>query len=116
MSKRKSSRKPHGSPTARVLEPRAPGVDIVATEIYVAVPRDRNPQPVRHFGTFTLQLEPLADWLKPCSIETVAMESIGVFWILLFQFLGGHGFRMSRICRAARPTSPIASGCNTIMS
>jgi transposase len=77
-----------------VLEPNAAGVDIGATEIYVAVPTDRDPQPVRHFGTFTRELEQLADWLKQCGIETVAMESTGVFWIPLFQILEDRGFRV----------------------
>jgi len=94
MSKRKPSRQPYGSPSARVLEPNAAGVDIGATEIYVAVPTDRDPQPVRHFGTFTRELEQLADWLKQCGIETVAMESTGVFWIPLFQILEDRGFRV----------------------
>jgi transposase len=94
MSKRKPSRKPRGSPSARMMEPNAAGVDIGATEIYVAVPTDRDPQPVRHFATFTRELEQLANWLKQCGIETVAMESTGVFWIPLFQILEDRGFRV----------------------
>lgn len=94
MSKRKPSRRSHWSSSARVLEPHAAGVDIGATEIYVAVPADRDPQPVRRFGTFTRELEQLADWLKQCGIETVAMESTGVFWIPLFQILEDRGFRV----------------------
>jgi len=97
MPKRKPSRKPHWSPSARRLEPHAAGVDIGATEIYVAVPADRDPHPVRRFGTFTRELEQLADWLKPCGIETVAMESTGVFWIPLFQILEDRGFRVGLV-------------------
>lgn len=47
MSKRKPSRMSQRSSSARVLEPNAAGVDIGATEIYVAVPADRDTQPVR---------------------------------------------------------------------
>jgi hypothetical protein len=32
------------SPTIRVLEPNAAGIDIGATEVYVAIPSDRDPQ------------------------------------------------------------------------
>lgn len=33
-----------------------------------------------------------ADWLKQCGIETVAMESTGVYWIPVFQVLESRGF------------------------
>ena len=70
----------------------AAGVDIGATEIYIAVPGDRDPQPVRHFSTFTEDLHAAAAWLKACNIESVAMESTGVYWIPLFQILEARGF------------------------
>jgi transposase len=72
----------------------AAGVDIGATEIYIAVPGDRDPQPVRCFSTFTEDLHAAADWLKACHIETVAMESTGVYWIPLFQILEARGFQV----------------------
>ncbi|MFM2188664.1 MAG: hypothetical protein RLZZ452_619, partial [Pseudomonadota bacterium] len=36
-----------------MLHPHAAGVDLGATEHWVSVPPDRDPQPVRRFGTFT---------------------------------------------------------------
>jgi len=39
-----------------VIHPHAAGIDIGATEIYVAVPPDRDPQSVRCFATFTPDL------------------------------------------------------------
>lgn len=70
-----------------VIEPNAAGIDVGATEIFVAVPEDRDPEPIRCFPTFTVDLERLADWLQQCHIITVAMESTGVYWIPLFQIL-----------------------------
>ena len=70
-----------------VIEPNAAGIDVGATEIFVAVPTDRDPEPIRCFPTFTVDLERLADWLQQCRIRTVAMESTGVYWIPLFQIL-----------------------------
>lgn len=70
-----------------VIEPDAAGIDVGATEVFVAVPADRDPEPVRSFETFTVDLEKLADWLQRCRIRTVAMESTGVFWIPLHQIL-----------------------------
>ena len=70
-----------------VIEPNAAGIDIGATEIFVAVPGDRDAEPVRSFPTFTVDLERLADWLQECQIRTVAMESTGVYRIPLFQIL-----------------------------
>jgi transposase len=70
-----------------VIEPNAAGIDIGATEVFVAVPADRDPEPIRCFKTFTVDLQRLADWLEQCGIRTVAMESTGVYWIPLFQIL-----------------------------
>ncbi len=79
--------KKHRVPTLPVIDPNAAGIDIGATEVFVAIPADRDPKPVRCFKTFTVELEKLADWLQECGIRTVAMESTGVYWIPLFQIL-----------------------------
>jgi hypothetical protein len=72
------------SPTIRVLEPNAAGIEIGATEVFVAIPSDRDPRPVRRFSTFTDHLNCLVDWLQTCGVDSVAMESSSVFWIPLF--------------------------------
>jgi transposase len=68
----------------------AAGVDIGADEIVVAVPPDRDPHPVRAFRTFTPDLEALVAWLLACGIDTVAMESTGVYWVPLYELLEQH--------------------------
>jgi len=75
-----------------VLQPNAAGIDIGATEIYVSVPEDRCDETIRHFGTFTEDLHEAAQWLKSCNIESIAMESTGVYWIPVFQVLDSYGF------------------------
>lgn len=77
-----------GLPT---IHPHAAGIDIGAEELVVAVPPDRDPQPVRAFGTFTPDLHALVDWLVACGIDTVAMESTGVYWIPIYELLEQHG-------------------------
>ena len=72
----------------------AAGIDIGAEEIYVAVPKGRNDESVRSFLTFTADLQQLADWLAACDIETVAMESTGVYWIPLYEILESRGFEV----------------------
>jgi transposase len=79
---------------SHLIEPNAAGIDVGSTEMFVAVPVDRDPKPVRRFSTFTNDLIRLADWLKQCGITSVAMESTGVFWIPLFQLLEDRGFRV----------------------
>ena len=70
----------------------AAGIDVGATEHWVAVPEDRDEEPVRRFGAFTADLYALADWLRQCQIETVVLESTGVYWITLFEVLEERGF------------------------
>ena len=60
----------------------------------MAVPTDRDPPPVRHFSTCTRELEQRAEGLQPCGLETVALESTGVFGIPLLPILEDRGFRV----------------------
>ena len=85
---------PTAPPNMPVMEANAAGIDVGAREMFVAIPPDRDPQPVRVFATFTRDLEALADWLVERGITTVAMESTGVYWIPLYQILEDHGLRV----------------------
>src|SRR5207237_5596503 len=46
---------------------------------WVAVPCDRDERPVQRFGAFTADLYALAEWLRQCQIETIVLESTGVY-------------------------------------
>lgn len=81
-------------PSLNCIEPNAAGIDVGATEVFVALPQDRDPSPVRSFETFTEELHRLKDWLLQCGITTVAMESTGVYWIPLFQILERAGIEV----------------------
>ena len=72
----------------------AAGIDVGASSHFAAVPQDRWEQPVREFEAFTADLYRLADWLAECGVETVAMESTGVYWIPLFGVLEERGFEV----------------------
>jgi transposase len=92
--KRRRAGKGGAVPRLECIEPNAAGIDIGATEIYAAVPPDRDPNPVRSFPTFTEDLQALAAWLLACRIRTVAMESTGVYWIPVFQILEARGIEV----------------------
>src|SRR6516162_6635145 len=94
-----SRRPPHRStpkpqPALTVTNPRDAGIDVHDGVHWVAVPRDRDSQPVRPFGAFTVDLEAIADWLTACGVDTVAMESTGVYWIPLYELLERRGFKV----------------------
>jgi transposase len=72
----------------------AAGIDIGATQHFVAVNAELDPTPVRSFGTFTGQLHQLAEWLASLGINTIAMESTGVYWIPAFEILEARGFEV----------------------
>jgi transposase len=95
MAKRKKS--PVNVPALDVLEQinlHAAGLDIGSEEIWACVPADRDEQSVRVFPTFTVDLHALADWLTACQVETVAMESTGVYWIPAYEILESRGFEV----------------------
>src|SRR5487761_2314004 len=72
--------------------PNAAGIDIGSASHFVGVPPDRADDPVREFKSFTEDLEALAAWLSACEVDTVAMESTGVYWIPLYELLESRGF------------------------
>ena len=78
--------------TISLTHPNAAGIDIGSASHFVAIPADRDAEPVREFRSFTADLQRLADWLDACNIDTVAMESTGVYWIPLYELLESRGF------------------------
>ena len=61
-----------------LINPNAAGIDIGSREHWACVPAGRTEKPVRPFGTFTADLEALADWFQECHVTSVAMEATGV--------------------------------------
>lgn len=91
MAQTKQSRSSRDMPR---VHPRAAAIDIGAKIHVAAVGPDRDPEPVRTFNTFTDDLHRLADWFERCGINTVVMESTGVYWIPIFEILEQRGFEV----------------------
>jgi transposase len=91
----KPGRKPRGqTQPLTIAYPNACGIDIGARSHFVAVPADRDEEPVREFAAFTTGLAALVHWLRQCNITAVAMESTGVYWIPLYEMLDAAGFEV----------------------
>jgi transposase len=101
-AKRKTGRR---SPRKREVLPEnlkqinlnAAGIDIGSQAHYVAVPSDRAKEAVRSFGCLTPELHAMAEWLQACAIDTVVMESTGVYWIPVMQVLESYGFEVKLV-------------------
>lgn len=78
--------------TFTVAHPNAAAIDVGSKSHFVAVGQDRAEQSVREFGCATAQLDQMAEWLHECEIETVALESTGVYWIPVYEVLQARGF------------------------
>jgi transposase len=81
-------------PGLSIVNPNAAGIDVGNASHFVAVPPDRDPQPVREFGFWTADLHKMAEWLVACRIDTVVLQSTGVYWIPLYDILEKHGLRV----------------------
>jgi transposase len=77
-----------------VLNPAAAGMDIDGEAVWVSVPADRDAEPVRWFHMTTPDLIAMAEWLTACGIETIAMESTGVYWIPPYEILEERNFQV----------------------
>jgi transposase len=103
---KKPKKKIHIDQGWELINPNAAGIDIGSREHWACVPAGRTEKNVRPFGTFTADLEALADWFEECQITSVAMEATGVYWIPVFQILERRGFQV--ILVNARQTKNVA--------
>lgn len=92
MAKKATTVKTATGKKLQVVNPNAAGIDIAASEMQVCVPDDRDSDCNRCFGCFTQDLKSIVQWLKKCRIETVAMESTGIYWLPLYFILEENGF------------------------
>ena len=73
--------------------PNAAGIDVGASSHWVAVPPHLAEDSVREFGAMTDDLNAMADWLIACGVDTVALESTGVYWIPIYEVLEQRGLK-----------------------
>ncbi len=76
------------------LNPKYAGIDVGATELFVCIAKNRSKQKVRSFLTFTSDIKHMINWLKENKVESVAMESTGVYWIVPYELLEEAGFEV----------------------
>jgi transposase len=80
-----------------ITHPNAAGIDVGSASHFIAVPADRCDESVREFSSFTSDLYRIADWLAECGVDTVVMESTGVYWIPLYELLDSRGFEVKLV-------------------
>ena len=80
--------------TQEEIFPNAAGIDVGGSSHWVAVPARFSDEPVREFGAMTDDLNAMATWLIACGVDTVAMESTGVYWIPVFEVLEQRGLKV----------------------
>jgi len=88
------SRRPNKMAGMPVIHGRAAGIDVGARFHVVGVPPELCAESVQTFDAFTGDIERMADWLVSLDIETVAMESTGVYWVPLFEVLQCRGIEV----------------------
>ncbi len=78
-----------------VIRPQVAGVDLGSGEHWVCAPTvDRSAREVATFGATTPELIQMAQWLKERNVESIAMESTGVYWIAPHEVLEAAGFEV----------------------
>ena len=73
-----------------IVHPNAAGIDIGSKNFYV----DAGAEDIRVFPTFTEDCCALRDYLLEHRINTVAMESTGVYWVILYSVLEEAGIEV----------------------
>ena len=78
-----------------VIRANVAGIDLGSTEHWVCASRvDGSGREVEKFGATTPELERMAEWLKARRVESVAMESTGVYWIAPHEVLERRGLEV----------------------
>jgi transposase len=77
------------------LGPRVGGIDVGSKAHWVCAPRrEGEGREVEVFGATTGELERMAGWLLERGVESVALESTGVYWIPVHEVLEGQGLEV----------------------
>ena len=78
-----------------VIRRNVAGVDLGSERHWVCAPtQDGSGREIASFGATTSELMRLAEWLKTRQVESVAMESTGVYWIAPQEVLEGQGLQV----------------------
>lgn len=78
-----------------MVQPNVAGIDLGSEVHWVCAPKiDRTGRDVERFGGTTPELERVVAWLKERGVESVAMESTGVYWIAPHEVLERHGLKV----------------------
>jgi transposase len=90
-----------------VVRPNVAAIDLASEVHWVCAPSlDGTGREVEQFGATTPELERMATWLKDRKVESVAMESTGVYWIAPHEVLERHGLEILltnwRACQGGR--------------
>jgi transposase len=78
-----------------VIRRNVAGIDLGSERHWVCAPTlDGSGREIASFGATTPELIRLAEWLKERHVESVAMESTGVYWIAPHEVLEGQGLQV----------------------
>jgi hypothetical protein len=89
--KRKHVRIPRDFTRLDIMHPVAAGIDIGSSSHFVAVSPHLCEESVREFGALTPDLVSLVGWFKGLGIQSVVMESTGIYWVPLYEMLEAEG-------------------------
>ena len=83
------------------------GIDVGSKQHWVCAPaREGEGREVKVFGATTAELEKMAAWLLERGVESVALESTGVYWIPVHEVLEGRGLEVVLVDTRALAQAP----------
>jgi hypothetical protein len=78
-----------------VVREKVAGTDLGSERHWTCAPTvEGGGREVADFGATTSELNRMAEWLKARKVESVAMESTGVYWIAPHEVLEAHGLKV----------------------
>ena len=78
-----------------VIRRNVAGVDLGSERHWVCAPtQDGSGREITSFGATTAELVRMAEWLKARQVESVAMESTGIYWIAPHEVWEGQGLQV----------------------
>lgn len=73
------------------MNPCVAGIDIGASSVFICIGFADGHQEIREYLTFTEDLKNMLTWIQKNGIQSVAMESTGVYWIPVYDILAQAG-------------------------
>ncbi len=80
-----------------IIYPNSAGIDVGSMNMLVSYQDSNGKSNVKEYGSYTRELQAMAEELKSAGVSHVAMEATGVYWMAVYEVLEEHDLQVTLV-------------------